>query len=448
MDSFDVIVIGAGPGGSRCAIKLAKAGKKVALIEASQIGGTCVNRGCIPAKTMLQGAKLINEFNQAGEYGISYKDLVLDYPSLAKKREQIINSERDHLQSQLVETGVELIHDYAELVGGTKVKLCEKNMEITAKFIVLATGGRARRFPGFIEDDRRFLTSDNIFAIDNLPNSICIVGCGPVGVEFASFFRALGTKVYLVEMANNLLIRSDANLGNKLNEIFCEQGIDLHLGTYIKNIDRASQTLKLELENGTKLEADLILSAIGVEVLNDYIKTDITKDRGGRITVDAKLQTSASNIFALGDLTGRTGSAYGAMNEADFIAEQILTSTNNLPIEPRLFPDVVFCEPEVASVGYNADELKEMGRDFLTLTSTYKNNAKAKILGNTNGHAFIYIDTDTDEILGVHLIGPRATETIHMAAVWLQNKLTRAEALKSVWGHPVLAEVLRDTLES
>lgn len=446
---YDVAVIGAGPGGSEAARILGRAGQKVVLIEGDKVGGTCLNRGCIPAKTMLYMAEMYRQLHKMPEYGINIDPALatVDYPGMLARRDEIMDRLRKGLTFQINKDHVELKEAYAELIDSHTIKL-STGESLTAAKIVLATGGKARHFPGFKESDERYLTSDNIFELKHIPKSMVIVGAGPVGTEFASYYHTFGTEVQIIERSDHFFDYYDSKLGQALAKDFERQGIKVHSSTMIESIDDSASELQIKLASGATLTAEYVLSAIGVVVASDYLKgAGIELAESGRVQVNDNYQTNHEHIYALGDLIGRSGSAYGAEREARNIAYQILgKDTSKAPVNYAAMPDVVFTYPEVATCGYSEQELNEQGREFATKTVQFLVNAKANIKNERRGQIWIYHDPNSEVILGVHIIGPEATELIHMAPILIHKQITVSEYLETVWGHPVMAELIKDCL--
>jgi dihydrolipoamide dehydrogenase len=444
---YDVIVIGAGPGGAECARDLSRAGKKVAIVEYRQIGGICLNRGCIPAKTMLYSAEMFRIGKKIKDYGIRFCQDVpgFDFDAMIEKRAQIMEKLRKGLTFLLKKDGVDIIEGFAELIADNKVKVGD--IEYEADKIVLATGGNARRFPGFIEEDERFLVSDNIFDLKQFPKSLLIVGGGPVGTEFATFFRTFGIEVHILDLSPRFLNIFDADLGDELLKSFKRDGIQCHMETTIESIDSSGSTLKVKLQNGEEFEVEKVLSAIGMVPSVEYIKIDGLEMDGPRVKVNQYLETSISNVYAIGDLNGLSGSAYGAEREGQIVAAHILDEgLEDLLIDYSCFPDVVFCDPEVATCGLSEKECTDRGIDYKVGKVQFMVNGKAIIKGDTRGFCKIIADKNTDQVLGVHIIGPQATEIIHGAVIPVIHDFTVKEWLRKVWGHPVIAEVIKAAL--
>lgn len=447
---YDLAVIGGGPAGCEVAKEVAKHGRRVVLFEADKLGGTCLNRGCIPAKTMLYAAEMYRHLDKMAEYGIQLdkNSAVFDYAALAEKRRMVMDKLRKGLRYQMDTHKVEIKEAYATIKDAHTIAYGE-NQIITADRIVMASGGKARKFKGFVDNDKRFMTSDNVFELYQMPKSIAIVGAGPVGTEFASFFHTFGCEVHIIEMQKTFLANFDHKLGDALVKSLQKDGIICHTGVTIQNFQLESEaTVKLNLSDGSSIEVERVLSAIGV-ALDHYCFAEgcIAKDEHGKVVVDEHYRTSFDNIYAIGDLIGKSGSAYGAEREARHIAYHMLgLDMDTVPVDYSAMPDVIFTHPEVATCGLSAEELAAQNMTFDTRTVQYIVNAKANIKGEKQGQIWMYSEIGTGRILGVHIIGPQATELIHMVPVLLLNNLTINDYLKTVWGHPVMAELLKEVM--
>jgi len=445
---FDVIVIGGGPGGAECSRVLARRGKKVALVENREIGGICLNRGCIPAKTMLYSAEMFRTGMKISDYGIKFcqDEPAFDFDRMIEKRREIMQKLRKGLTFLIEKDGVEIIRGFGEVIGDNKIRVGDDEYE--ADFIVLATGGDARKFPGYDEDDDRFLVSDNIFDLTAFPESILIVGGGPVGTEFATFFKTFGIEVHILDMASTFLNFYDHDLGNELIKNFKKDGIHVYTETLVEEIDSSGKNLVCKLSNGDTIEVEKILSAIGMSPKTEYLnESNVNVSEKGRIEVDDQLRTSVNTIYALGDANGRSGTAYGAEREGLYIAHHILGhDLSDISLDYASFPDVVFTDPEVGSCGMSEGQCREKDIDCVSGKVQFIVNGKAQIKGDTRGFCKIVADKDTGIVLGVHIIGPTATEIIHTAVIPVRDGMTVDEWLNKVWGHPVLAEIVKEAL--
>lgn len=446
MSNFDAIVIGAGPGGMECARILARNNKKVAVVEARDLGGTCLNRGCIPAKTMLYSAEMYRHARHLDDYGIKIFEnkLEYDFDRMVEKRSEIMSKLRKGADYLLRNDGVEIISGKAEFIDDNTIDVAGN--QYTADNFVLASGGSARKFPGYIDEDPRFLISDNIFKLNAIPASMLIVGGGPVGVEFATYFETFGTKVTLIDMAEHVLSYSDADLGNELTKLYQRRGIKVLTSTTIQSLDTESDLLKAKFSNGEEAEFEYVLSAIGVVPYTDYFASLALELDRGRVKVNSDLQTSKPHIFAIGDAIGLSGSAYGAEREGLFVAHHILKEyADYYKVDYTTFPDPVFTYPEIGTCGLSEEECKAKNIDYLVAKVPYLVNAKAQIKSETQG--FIKLISDCyGTILGVHVIGDLATEVMHMMTIPIMQKMKVSDLRRMVFAHPVVSEIVREAL--
>ena len=444
---FDVLVIGAGPGGVETARILGRNGKKVGLVDYREIGGTCLNRGCIPAKTMLYTAEMFRHAKSLHEFGIDLQDATpkLDFNSMIAKRTEIMDKIRGGYKRVTQKDNVEFIEGFATFKDSNTILI--NDSEYTADKFVLATGANSRKFPGFKDDDSRYFISDNIFELDKMPSSIAIVGGGPVGVEFATFFHEFGVKVTMIDLAPSFLNFYEADLGQYLISVYRRQGIDVHLETVIDSIDDTNDDLIINLKNGHTFNADCILSAIGVIPDLKYVENLSLELTKGRITVNDSYQTKYEHIYAIGDVIGLSGSAYGAEREGLFVAHHILGEyAEYYKVPYHHFPDPVFTYPEVGTVGYSSRELDEMGVEYTSAKSFYLANPKAVLKNETQGFCKILANVKTGEILGAHFIGANATELMHMLTIPIMYKMKISDLRRMVYGHPVISEVVKDAI--
>ena len=445
---YDVLVIGAGPGGVECSRILGRNGKKVGLVEYRQIGGTCLNRGCIPAKTMLYSAEMFRHAKRLHEFGIDLKDVtpVLDFPKMIAKRQEVMNKLRNGYQRVTENDKVEFIEGFAKFIDQNIIEV--DGQRYTADKFVLATGANSRKFPGFRDDDKRFLISDNIFEMTQMPESILIVGGGPVGVEFATFFHEFGVKVTIVDLADNFLNFYDADLGKYLISQYRKAGINIHLETVIDSInDLDSGKLEFNLKNGEKIQADCVLSAIGVMPNLEYLSALDLETIRGRVKVNDDLKTNLEHIYAIGDVIGKSGSAYGAEREGLFVAHEILGEYADFyKVDYEFFPDPVFCHPEVGTVGLSEKEVIDKGIEYVKAKAFYLANGKALLKGSSSGFVKIIANKKTGEILGCHIIGNSATELMHIMTIPVMYRMKISDLRRQVFGHPVVSEVLKDAI--
>ncbi len=444
---YEVLVIGAGPGGVETARILGRNGKKVGLVDYREIGGTCLNRGCIPAKTMLYTAEMFRHAKSLHEFGIDLGDTTptLNFENMIAKRSEIMNKIRNGYKRVTSNDGVEFIEGFATFKDEKTVVI--NDTEYTADKFVLATGANSLKFPGFKDNDSRYLISDKIFEMQKMPQSIVIVGGGPVGVEFATFFREFGVDVTIVDLAPSFLNFFERDLGQYLISAFKKQGINVFLETGIDSIDDSSELLSIKLSNGEIIQSECVLSAIGLRPDLSYIESLNFEQVKGRIKVNQNYQTTFSHIYAIGDVIGLSGSAYGAEREGLFVAHHILGEyADYYKVPYHQFPDPVFCHPEVGTVGYSSKELDELGVEYVSAKSFYLANAKAVLKNDTQGFCKILANKKTGEILGAHFIGLNATELMHMLTIPVMHKMKISDLRRMVFGHPVVSELVKDAI--
>jgi dihydrolipoamide dehydrogenase len=447
MKKYDVIVIGAGPGGYECASVLAKEGKNVCIIEKNemQLGGTCLNEGCVPAKQYLETASYLAKSSYAQSCGIDVKKPHLDISLLKKKKDELTQQLRSGIQTKLKK--VQIIFGDASFKDENTLLVA--NEEILFEHCVIATGSIHRPHPTLEVDGNLILSSKEIFELQTLPRKILIVGGGAIGCEFATFFNAAGVEVVLAEFTPTLVPNEDKDVAQTLERELKKKGIRVHVNTnvtnHIKNqnsIEVTLQTPKEELQE----EFDFVLVSIGrmpntctLNLNNAKIQTQ--KDF---ILTNKHLQTSNPHIYAIGDVIKTPALAHMAYNEALTVANNLTKET--LHVSAVNVPFVTFCQPQVASVGKNEKTLTQEGREFIVKKHFYKSSAKAKIKGDDSGFIKLLVDKNSDEILGGSMVGNEVTELIHQILIAINAKLTCKDLAKMVFAHPTLSESLWEML--
>lgn len=414
-NSFDVVVIGGGPGGCKAAKMLATAGKKVALVS-DDLGGECLNYGCIPTKTYLWTAELFEKISQAASFGIDIENAKLNWQRTKERRTEVVSKLKKNLKFGLERAGVTIIEGRGELKDAHTVEITSartSGLTMTTEFIILATGSTAVFPPGF-EPNEKILSNHEILDLPEVPKTLLIIGGGAVGVEFASVFAALGTKVTIAEAANCLLPQEDSDVSAELERVFLRKGIEI-----LKN----KRAAPAETQNFEK-----VLVAIGRKSMLPPFK-------------------KASNIFVIGDALGRAMLAYTAEREGEIAALQIL-GKNPTPIKYETIPNAIFCLPEVASVGLTEDEAKKRGIDYGVGKGLVSANSKALIRGSRDGFAKIITEKSSHKILGIHIISEKASELIAEASLALTANMTLETFTENLHSHPILGEILKEAAET
>lgn len=431
-NKYDVLILGGGPGGTRAAYLLGKAGKRVCLIS-NDLGGECLNFGCIPTKTYLWTAELYEKLQHAELLGIQLNGTPqINWPTLQKRKNDVVGKLKKGLRFKLEKHKVIIKDAMGKLKDEHTIEISETGEILTGDFIILATGSLAAMIPGF-EKSERVLTSREILDIPEIPQKLLVVGAGAVGVEFASLFSALGSKVTIAESSDRALPGEDIEISAELERIFIRKNIEI-----IKNV-------RISPENSTSY--DKVLIAVGRQptISEDIKHTGVTTGTNG-VTTDSQMRTNIPSIFAIGDMAGKAFTAYTADREGEIAANAILgKSTTEVAYE--IVVNTIFSMPEVASAGAREQTLKQSGISYAVGKSTYSTIAKALIMDNRDGFAKVIISPESGKLLGVHIIGEKASELIAEAALALSTGISYQEFSKSIHSHPVLGEVIKEACD-
>lgn len=433
-DNFHTVVIGAGPGGTAAAKILAGAGKRVALVS-QDLGGECVNFGCIPTKVYLYAAEMLEKISSAQKIGVEINSARLDWQKMKQRKTEIVAKLKKNLDYSLRRAGAEIIEGKADLIDKNSIRISTKTGERTIKtdFIIIAAGSRAIFPPGFPRNEN-ILTNHEILDIPDVPKTLLIIGGGAIGVEFASVFSALGSKVTILEGGDRLLPYADYEISAELERIFTR-----------KNIEILKNTLA-SFEQTKKYEKTLV--AIGREPAVESLaleKAGINYSSKG-IETNKSMQTNIPNIYAVGDIAGKAFLAYTAEREGRIAAQSIL-GIKSESLNYDAVPNATFCHPEAASVGISEQDAKQNSTKYLCGKSLFSSNSKALICDTRDGFAKIIIEKNSRKILGVHIIGEKASELIAEAALAITTGLTADQFAANLHGHPVLSEVLKEACE-
>jgi dihydrolipoamide dehydrogenase len=454
---YDLVVIGAGTGGYVAAIRAGQLGLKTAVVERQKaLGGTCLIWGCIPTKALLEHAHALKIAQHAAEWGIGFGGAqpTLDLKTVHARKDKIVSGLTRGVESLFKKNGVAWIKGTAQLAGGGKVVVTGgDDQELTAKHILVATGSSPRSVPGVTIDHTRIITSDEAIHLGEVPKSIAILGSGAVGVEFASIFNRFGSKVTIIELLPRLVPVEDEAVSAELQRTFRKQGITVLTGTKVSNaeVKGPTVTLSAELAGGKHetIEADYLLVAtgrgpvteglgiekVGVELFKGYVK------------VDSLLRTSVDGISAVGDvITFGEGSrhpqlAHVSSAEGILVAER-LAGQDVRPINYDHVPGCTYCDPEIGSVGLTEQVAKDQGYDVQVGSFPFRALGRARMADETDGFVKIVADKKYDEILGVHIIGPRATELIAEAVLALRTECTVEELIRTIHPHPTMSEAM------
>jgi dihydrolipoamide dehydrogenase len=458
---YDIAIIGSGPAGYTAAIRAGQYGLKTALIEKDGfLGGTCLHVGCIPTKALLFNAEIWDHLKDAKEFGIEGVDSrKLNWAAIQERKSKIVSKHAKGLEFLMRKNKVETIKGYGKLTGPAQsgvlaVEVTDggKSSLIKAKNVILSTGSEARMIPG-LEPDARVLTNIEILGLKEIPKSLVIVGAGAVGVEFASIFRSFDAEVTILEMLPRLVPIEDEDISKELARVYRKRSINFHTGAKVEKVEKTKSGVAVTFSVGgkqEKIEAEKILIAVGRKPRTDNIgleKTHIKPDRGF-IKTDSWMQTSEPGVYAIGDIVlGTPQLAHvGAME--GIVAVTKIAGKPGKPINPEHIPNATYCHPEIGSVGLTEEKAREAGYNVKIGKFPFTANSRASIVGQHEGFIKIVSDADYGEILGVHIIGPQATELIAEAVAAIELEATVEDLMWTIHAHPTLAEAMLDASNS
>ncbi|HEY2773252.1 MAG TPA: dihydrolipoyl dehydrogenase [Candidatus Binatia bacterium] len=453
--SFDVVVIGAGPGGYVAALRAAARGLSAAVVERDRLGGVCANQGCIPTKALLRSAEVFATMRDAASFGIRASAVEIDLAAIVDRARKTASRMEKTVEALLRAAKVPVLRGDATLDGRGKVRIKAAAGEsvVCARHIILATGARAKVPPGMESDGRVVWTYPDALVPPALPGSLAVVGAGAIGVEFASFFRTLGSEVTLIEMQPRILPLEDADIGEAMQRAMKKQGVRILTGATVSDVakEQDSVSLTLTMASGTEaVRADRLLVATGIAANVEGLGLEQTRVRvdRGHVVVDEWLATGEEGIYAIGDLTGPPWLAHKASREAVVCIDRIAGAAGARPLIASQVPSCTYARPQAASVGLTEAAAKQAGRTLRIGRATFVGNGKARALGETDGFCKTLFDATTGELVGAHLIGPEVTELIPAFALALAGELTEAEILATVFPHPTLSEVIAEAVEA
>ncbi len=456
MKKFDAIVIGSGPGGYVCAIKLAQAGKKVALVEREYLGGICLNVGCIPSKALLRNAEVVYTMREhADEYGISFDNLVTDYGAAYKRSRQISLRQTKGVGFLMKKNGIEVIFGKASFSAAHTLKVQLTNgetEELEADDIVIATGSYATVIPGWEPDGEKIFDFKQAILVEKLPESAVIIGGGAIGVEFAMIWSSYGVKVDIVEMLPHILPNEDEEAANELTKAFRKRGVKVHAGTKVKSVvktDSGTQVVLEGAEGEEALEAQVTLVAIGFKPNTPELELNnagVEVDKRGYVVIDAAMRTTAAGVWAIGDVTGKLLLAHVASAMAKLCAKAIVEGETQA-IDYRMIPRAVYSNPQVASFGYTEAQANEAGFELKVAKFPFQANGKALGLNEYSGYVKLIADAKTRKILGASIVGPEASELLPELTLAVSQNLDIETIAENIHAHPTLGEAIMEAAE-
>ena len=456
--SFDVIVIGGGPGGYVAAIRAAQLGMKAAVVEAQHLGGICLNWGCIPTKALLRSAEVYHLIKHADSFGISVKDAAFDVKKIVERSRKVAKQLSNGVGFLLKKNKVAVFDGYGKLAGGAagarKVAVAKDGKavaDLTAKHVILATGARARTLPGMEPDGKLVWTYKEAMVPDVLPKRLLVVGSGAIGIEFASFFRTLGSEVTVVEVLDRVLPVEDAEISAFAHKSFEKQGMKIMTKATVKALKNGKDSITATVEAGGKsseITVDRVIMAVGIVGNVENIGLEGTKVKVDRthIVVDKWLATGEPGIYAIGDVVGPPWLAHKASHEGVICVEKIAGLNDVHPLDTTNVPGCTYCYPQVASVGLTEAAAKEKGRKVRVGRFPFIGNGKAIALGEPEGLVKTVFDAETGELLGAHMVGAEVTELIQGYGVAKTLETTEAELMHAIFPHPTLSEMMHESV--
>jgi dihydrolipoamide dehydrogenase len=449
MRQYDVAVIGSGPGGYVAAIRAAQRGAKVIVAERKNLGGVCLNVGCIPTKTLIRSAELFRTIQHADEFGLKVDKVAIDLPAIIARKNKVVGINTGGIDGLFKGNKIDVVVGEASIPAPGRIVV--NGEEIGATKIIIATGGRPAVLKGLEFNGTTVIGSTEALNMTTVPERVAVIGAGALGAEFACIWNAFGAKVTLIEMMPNVLPKSDDELTKRLPQLWKKRGMDVRTGTKVAKLEHLKKGVKLTLEGDTpgEIEVDVVLVGIGLACNSEIVaanpKLGIQLGKRGGIIVNEKMETAAAGIYAIGDVIDRTWLAHGASHEG------IVAATNatggNKKVDYRVLPACNFTSPEVASVGLTEKEAKDKGINVKVGRFAFMANGRAHALGETEGMVKIVGDAATDEILGVHISGPEAGELIAVAALAMSMEATVEEIVHTIHTHPTLSEAILEAAE-
>lgn len=450
MSKYDLIVIGSGPGGYVAAIRASQLGMKVGVVEKAELGGICLNWGCIPTKALLKSANVFEYMKHAEDYGIQVKSAEPDLKAMVKRSRDVADSNSKGIQFLFKKNKIDHIVGFGKLKKGGKVEVSDngKKTDYEAKHIIVATGGRSRELPNLKIDGKKIIGYREAMVLPSLPKRMLVVGSGAIGVEFAYFYHTLGTEVTVVEFLPRIVPVEDEEVSKALEKSFKKSGMKIHTNSEVTAVDTKGKSCVATVKTPSgeiKIECDVVLSAVGVSTNLEGIGLEDVgvKTEKGKVIVDDYYKTNVNGIYAIGDIVKGPALAHVASAEGITCVEKI-AGKNPEPIDYNNLPGCTYCSPEIASVGYTEEAAKKAGYEIKVGKFPYTASGKAKAAGATEGFVKVIFDAKYGEWLGAHFIGANVTEMIAEVVVARKLETTGHEIIKSVHPHPTMSEAIME----
>ena len=448
MADYDLVIIGAGPGGYVAAIRAGQLGMRVAVVEREAVGGVCLNWGCIPSKALLRNAEVLELVHKAEDFGISFDNLRYDFGKAIDRSRRVVHRLTDGVRMLLRKNRVDLIEGAGALRGGGTVEIGDTGRTVSADNVIVATGAREREVPGLTVDRRTVISSREALELRRVPARVAIVGGGATGVEFAYIYRTYGAEVTIVELMPRLVPNEDEEISSLLERAFRRQGIRSITSARVDDVAVRDDGVRVSVSNGTDsaaIDCDKVLVAVGVQGNVEGLGLDeagVETERGF-IVIDDRMETTAPGVYAIGDVTGKMALAHVASAQGVTAVESI-AGLDPPPLDYGQMPRAIYCKPQVASLGLTETQAREQGRAVKTGSFPFAASGKALAMDDTDGVVKLVVDAEIGEILGAHMIGPEVTELLGELALTRVLEATTAELGWLVHPHPTISEMVKE----
>ncbi len=454
MAQYDVTVIGSGPGGYYNAIRAAQLGFKVAIIEKyNTLGGTCLNVGCIPSKALLDSSHLYYDaIHEFPEHGIQVEDKGVDFHKMIERKRQVVKQTCDGISFLMKKNKIDVYTGVGHFQDAQTIEVTADDgskTPLTTRYTVVATGSKPSSLPGMEIDKKRIISSTEVLELQEIPERMIVIGGGYIGLEMGSVYNRLGTKIDVLEYADRLIPNMEQSLAKELKKVLKKQGMQLHLKTKVTGVQNHGDkvTVTATDKNGKEqtFEGDYCLMATGRKAYTQNLGLEnigIQTDSQGKIPVNANLETDVPGVYAIGDVVAGPMLAHKAEEEGAYVAEVIAGERPH--INYNLIPEVIYTWPEVASVGYKAYELDEKGIAYKTGSFPYRASGRARASNDPEGEVKVFADENTDEILGMHMIGPRASDMIGEGVIAMEYRASAEDIARMTYAHPTFTEAIKE----
>lgn len=449
--SYDLLVLGTGPGGYVAAIRASQLGMKVAVVEKESLGGICLNWGCIPTKALLKSAQVFNYMQHAEDYGLKVKEASVDFEKVIQRSRGVADGMSKGVQFLMKKNKIDVIMGYGVLKPGKRVEVTDEDgsvQEIAAKHIILATGARAKELPGLPIDGEHVIEYRKAMVLNEIPKSLVVVGAGAIGVEFAYFYASMGSKVTIVEYMERIVPNEDKDVSKELAKVFKKQGIEIMTSAAVKKAKASGEGVRLLIDQkgkSVKMEAEIVLSAVGIAPNTEQIgleQSGVEMD-GPQVKVDDFYRTNVDGVYAIGDIVHGPALAHVASAEGIICVEKIAGEHVDA-LDYNNIPGCTYCSPEIASVGYTEEEAREAGYELKVGKFPFTASGKASAGGVKEGFVKVIFDAKYGEFLGAHMIGSNVTEMIAEVVAARKLETTGHEIIKSVHPHPTMSEAVME----